>query len=99
MDIKGTNGIGRVDATNRVASDAPRGDARATPDAHDSADQLTLTPLMRRLIDAAHASGQGAPVDRARVEAIRDQIAQGSYEIDPERIAAALLRTEREMNR
>jgi negative regulator of flagellin synthesis FlgM len=97
MDIKGTHGIGRVDPAKKATTDSQRGETPEAVAPREGTDQLTLTPLMRRLMDAARASGDGPPVDRARVESIRDAIASGGYEIDAERIAAALLKTEHEM--
>lgn len=99
MDIKGTNGVSRVDAANRTAAKPQRGEARESAGQSEGTDQLTLTPLIRRLIDAARAGGDGPPVDFARIEAIRNEIASGGYEVDAERIAAALLRTEHEMGK
>ena len=99
MDIKGTNGIGRIDPAKKTATDSQHSETPEAIAPREGTDQLTLTPLMRRLMDAARASGDGPPIDRARIEAIRDAIASGGYEIDAERIAAALLRTEHEMSK
>jgi negative regulator of flagellin synthesis FlgM len=46
----------------------------------------TLTAMARELSDA------GPPVDHARIAQIRQAIAQGSYRIDPNAIADAVLR-------
>lgn len=99
MGIKGTNGVGRVDPAKKTATESQRGETPEAVAPREGTDQLTLTPLMRRLMDAAQASGNGPPIDRARIEAIRDAIASGGYEIDAERIAAALLRAEHDMSK
>lgn len=63
----------------------------------DTGDQLTLTESAQRLLDAARSAGDASPVDQARVDAVRASIADGSYVIDPERIAAGLLKMDQDL--
>jgi flagellar biosynthesis anti-sigma factor FlgM len=43
----------------------------------------------------ARDMAQAAPVDTAKVETLRSQIASGSYKADPDRIADAMIRAEK----
>jgi negative regulator of flagellin synthesis FlgM len=58
----------------------------AAPPVSETVSLLVTEP--RRL------AGEGPPVDAARVAQLRAAIADGSYGIDPERIAAAMLASE-----
>jgi negative regulator of flagellin synthesis FlgM len=49
-------------------------------------------PLSKLLDTAAALARQGPPIDYARIAQIRQAIATGTYTIDAERIAEALLR-------
>lgn len=40
-------------------------------------------------------AAEGPPIDGARVERLRAALADGSYAVDPERIAAAMIASER----
>lgn len=97
MNIKDINSLGGVSPVDGSRSNpgAPRkseaGDSTARP---QTADQLTLTDVGQYL---ANSAGEPAPVDRDRVDAIRDALADGSYEIDSARVAAKLLRLDREL--
>jgi negative regulator of flagellin synthesis FlgM len=53
-------------------------------------DQLKLTDSARALQAAAH-SGDVSPIDPQRVESIRRSLADGSYQINPGRIADRLI--------
>lgn len=83
----------RTDAVGRAG--APR---NGPVDAAPAVDEMRLTgeaESIRAL--AREASGAGAPIDQAKVEAIRAQLATGSYRIDPQQIAQRLTALEREM--
>jgi negative regulator of flagellin synthesis FlgM len=43
---------------------------------------------------ASEIASQGAPIDSAKVASIRDQIANGTYKIDPQAIAARMIETD-----
>ena len=60
-------------------------------------DQVTLTEAARRLSELTQTVTAQPVVDRTRVDEIRAAIADGSYRVDPEQIAARLLQTEREL--
>lgn len=100
MDIKNLNSTdprpNRTDRPNEGPGSAAanRGGAPARP---QTPDQVTLTESAQRLLEASRSAGDAGAVDQARVAAIRQSLADGSYVIDPERIAAGLLRMEREL--
>jgi negative regulator of flagellin synthesis FlgM len=78
---------------SRTSSTAPSTDAKRRI--------ATLTPapeavgasanLPRLVTLAADLARQGPPVDYARIAQIRQAIAEGSYKIDPAKIAAAIV--------
>jgi negative regulator of flagellin synthesis FlgM len=68
---------------------AARPEALVETDRSDG-DRVELTPHARVI-----GGGGDAPVDGARVDALRRQIADGSYRIDAQRIAGKLLDLER----
>lgn len=60
-------------------------------------DTVALTDTASKL-GALQAEVAAAPgVDLARVEAIRARIAEGSYQVEPDRIADALVQLERDL--
>ncbi len=74
--------------------DTARSDARKTQAAAGSeaqGDKVTLTGAAQRLLDMARET-EGAPVDQAKVEALRQALADGTYQVDPAKIAQALWR-------
>jgi negative regulator of flagellin synthesis FlgM len=93
-DISGIGGVSPIDGARGNAGAPRRSEARDPAPPANTADQLTLTDVGQFL---AHSAGEPAPVDRERVDAIRDALADGSYVIDPERVAAKLLRLDREL--
>lgn len=97
MNIKDISGIGAltpVDGTRNNPGTPRKREAGDPAAPATTADQLTLTEVGQYL---ANSSGEPAPVDRERVDAIRDALAEGSYEIDTERVAAKLLKLDREL--
>ncbi|MDX9740396.1 MAG: flagellar biosynthesis anti-sigma factor FlgM [Gammaproteobacteria bacterium] len=87
------NGSGESSHLRAVRNDEGNG-ARQAGAAGNTQDTVTLTgtaALMNRL----HSDIAAAPVvDQQRVDAIRQQIAEGSYAIDPMRVAEKLLNME-----
>jgi negative regulator of flagellin synthesis FlgM len=65
----------------------------AAVDRASASDQLTLTDIGRYLASSTNEP----PVDRERVDTIRQALADGSYEIDSARVAAKLLQLDREL--
>lgn len=100
IDISGIGNPNRVD-TDRRAGSARADDSRATASEAASAvlgdDRVELTDTASRLSALAADVRAANGVDLERVEAIRDRIANGSYEIDAGQIADALIRQEQEL--
>jgi negative regulator of flagellin synthesis FlgM len=61
------------------------------------ADSVQLTDTAARLAELQSEVASADGVDLERVEAIRQQIAEGSYEVDADRIADALMTMEKEL--
>ena len=95
MEIGPTQGISdnhKVDtAPARTQADA-RIPALPLPAAGDSVD---LTDGARQLQDLQSAVAATPVVDNSRVAALREAITNGSYRIDPQRIADGLLAQDR----
>ena len=62
-----------------------------------SADSVKLTDTAARLSELQAEVSAAAGVDLELVEAIRQKIADGSYEIDTDRVADALMTMEKEL--
>ncbi len=72
---------------------ATGGNAPASP---QSDDQLKLTDSARALQEAARLDTSSA-IDSKRVEQIREALANGTYQVDPGRIADRMLSFERQL--
>ncbi|HEY5764045.1 MAG TPA: flagellar biosynthesis anti-sigma factor FlgM [Rhodocyclaceae bacterium] len=87
MKIEGLNTTSPLAGGSKPkASSAPRADAPAS-----AGDSVAIGAA------AALASGSEAPVDGARVQAIRQAISEGRFQINPEAIADRLIESAREL--
>ena len=94
MNIKDIGSLGSsASVGSRSDGDTPRKSDTAAVDRASTSDQLTLTDIGRYLANSTNEP----PVDRERVDAIRQALAEGSYEVDSARVAAKLLRLDREL--
>ncbi|HEU4669930.1 MAG TPA: flagellar biosynthesis anti-sigma factor FlgM [Dyella sp.] len=59
-------------------------------------DKVNLTDSARALAEASR-SGDASPIDTAKVERIRQALASGTYQVNPERIADGMLSMEQQM--
>jgi negative regulator of flagellin synthesis FlgM len=81
----GDKQFGRVDAP-RVSLDRTAAAAKpATASAEGARAGASVSP-------AADMAAQGAPVDSAKVAAIKAAIAEGRYPVDPAKIADAMIK-------
>lgn len=81
----------RIAAPSVADARAPHGVAPKALDAEQSATPVasSLTSEPRRM------AAEGPPIDGARVERLRAALLDGSFAVDPERIAAAMIAGER----
>ncbi len=93
-DISGLTGIPPADAARGSPTSAQKSGVKESTDRPQTAERLTLTAIGQYL---ASAADEPPPVDRARVNALRDALAAGAYEIDSARVAARLLAIDREL--
>lgn len=68
-----------------------RGAEPEKPEAGGTGDKASLTDTAIRLQEVENKLAEQPVVDRQRVEAIRQAIADGGFEVRPERIAAKML--------
>ncbi len=90
-----------VPATPAQPKPATTGDAhaaagQAASPASPDGDSVQLTQSARAMMDAA-ASSSDVPVDAERVAQIREQIANGTYRVDAQRVADRLISMERQL--
>ncbi len=57
-------------------------------------DRVTLTPQAQRLKELEGQVSRLPVVDQTKVERIRNEIAQGTYQMDPQRVAEKMLQFE-----
>ena len=60
-------------------------------------DTVALTDTARLMQRVENMLANVPPTDRARVDAVRQALANGDYEVDPQRIAARIVRLERDL--
>ncbi|RDI97709.1 flagellar biosynthesis anti-sigma factor FlgM [Dyella solisilvae] len=70
--------------------------SEATAGSNASDDRVQLTDSARALQEAAR-TGAGATVDTKKVEQVRQALANGSYKIDPSRIADRMMSLESQL--
>lgn len=85
-------GSTRTGGVERVAGDAPQSGS-----APPAADSVTLTNSARTLQKLSEAIAASPVVDGARVEAVKNQIAQNTYKVDSLKVAAKLLASDQEL--
>jgi flagellar biosynthesis anti-sigma factor FlgM len=83
--------------TNRVQHHAARQEPIPPPAASATAgERVTLTQGAKALMGGGMPDSGNAPVNLTRVAALRQAIDEGSYVVDPARVAERLLRAERD---
>ena len=99
--------IGGSKPVTGVAGDRPSGGAKVGGGNAESTsgrsnrvladDTVELTDTASRLGELSNELARADGVDLERVEAIRQRIAEGSYEVDADRVAEALVQLERDL--
>jgi negative regulator of flagellin synthesis FlgM len=89
------NGLPKLPQANsskgNAPSQAPAGAAGTEAGSGaGAADKVNLTDSARALQQASRA-GDSSPIDTAKVERVRQALAAGTYQVNPERIADGLL--------
>jgi len=93
------SGIGKnlpPGSNSGTSSDTRASSSRAAPsDSGPRVDSQELTSSSRLLQDITARVTQSDPVDAGRVEAVRAQIADGTFSVDSNRVASGLINFER----
>lgn len=90
--LSGTSDVHKVDTAHTRAK---TGEQAVSAAATAPADNVDLTDGARQLQDLQAAVAGTPVVDADRVAALRKAIADGSYKVDPQRIADGLLAQDR----
>lgn len=88
--------------STRVESGQRSGDVKSgskSDAAASAADQVSLTDSARLMVRLETILDDLPTIDRERVETIKQAIADGSYVVNPEKVAAEVLRMEMDMRR
>ncbi|TFZ17671.1 flagellar biosynthesis anti-sigma factor FlgM [Stutzerimonas stutzeri] len=87
------SGRGAVQGNERTNSPLPgvAGDAPKTNTSASTGDTVQLSPEAQRLQQAADKLNEQSAVDQERVAKLRQAIADGSYQVDSQRVATKLL--------
>lgn len=98
MDIKSLdNSISRDAATKPIpAADAQKKSGQSNSNGNQSVDTVTLTDAVAQLIELQDNLAQVPDVRNERVEAIRQALSDGLYEVDTDKLAENLTKTELE---
>jgi negative regulator of flagellin synthesis FlgM len=80
-----------------AARPAAGGTARAGTPQQPATDQVDLSPLSSRIQEIEASLASSPVVNAERVSAIKQAIAEGRFQINPERIADGLLKSVRQM--
>ena len=101
MDIKPTvaplnNGINSAGGSKPAKTESDASASTAKP-AQGFVDDLSLTSTAQQLIELQTSLEQLTDVDLAKVEAIRQEIASGTYQVDAGKIADKLVESSLEL--
>jgi len=83
-------------ATGNASASSTAAAENSSPVTPKADDQLKLTDSARALQEAARLDTSSA-IDSKRVEQLREALANGSYQVDPGRIADRMLSFERQL--
>ena len=91
IGVNGVSAIVRAAAARRIGTSGTE-DSKALSNAKTAEAASESAPVARLIGMALQVADQGPPVDLERVASIKAAIADGSYQIDPQKTAASMLR-------
>ncbi|MFK7886239.1 MAG: flagellar biosynthesis anti-sigma factor FlgM [Gammaproteobacteria bacterium] len=68
-----------------------KANTQPNPSATAAADTVAVTTNARQLASLESAIASASVEDTSRIDAVRQQISDGTYEVDPQRVADSLL--------
>ncbi|HEX3836835.1 MAG TPA: flagellar biosynthesis anti-sigma factor FlgM [Steroidobacteraceae bacterium] len=87
----GGHGSGATDKTQSAQNQGAQLQTQAEPGSISQADEVEITPTAQLLANLAQQLAGAPEVDRSRVDATRQALDNGSYQIESNRVADGLL--------
>ena len=88
---------GNVQSVGGLLGGSTKATKAAPRAASSSGDQVDISPLSARLQEISAEMSGAPPVDASRVAEIKQAIAEGRFQVNPERIADGLIESVRQM--
>ncbi|MFT7218555.1 MAG: negative regulator of flagellin synthesis FlgM [Candidatus Azotimanducaceae bacterium] len=101
IDIN-SGGVGKgisVDSNNRPQANASKEAPVTVKPGTQSTDKVTMTEQAAKLQKLDEMVRASPDVDQAKVDRIKQQIAEGKFQIDAESIANSIIQQEKELSR
>jgi negative regulator of flagellin synthesis FlgM len=91
--VTGPGGLGAAatDKTHTAPNQASQSQAQAEPGSSTQPTEVEITPTAQLLANVAQQIAGTPDIDQSRVDAIRQALERGSYQIDSSRVADGLL--------
>lgn len=94
----GSTQVAELGGQHRTVAQAPAektAEKAGNPSAAGTTDQVSLTPTAQQLRGLEQQIADQPVVDTQKVDAIKEALANGSFEINPDRIAAKMMSLEK----
>ncbi len=92
-----TNSVNNHSSTGPQASDAAADVTAKSGNGSGSEDTVSLSSRSQQVIELQQHLDSSTGIDQARVDAIKQQIAEGNYPLDAEKIAENMLKLEQSL--
>jgi negative regulator of flagellin synthesis FlgM len=97
IDLTGGAPLGSTRRSQPTASGSVVSGSSAPESADSPAPDVNITSTAELLARVQQALSSRPAVDQGRIEAISRALAEGTYRVDPERIASGLMQAERDL--